>query len=346
MWKGSRAPVFSVSAVFDHPWLLWAVLPVAAFPLLAPRIRAPAHPSISFPCPATTVIPRTLRQKLMWLPDALRTAAVALLVFAAAGPHWGAMRMTDETRGIAIELVVDRSGSMSLNDLVYKSRRESRLDVVKTIAKEFLLGNGSDLKGRSGDAIGLVSFAAHAQNLSPLVSHDEAMLAGAIDSIEIARGMEDATAIGDAVAVAATRIRSTEEERSVSFRSKIIILLTDGQENAGTRRIGDAARLAARWNIRVYAIGIRPSPEDSGSEDDLGYGLDTLASATKGMSVTARDAPGLQRFFADIDRLEPNEIPVTGLNGGFNATAAALVLACSMICAEMALRQTSLRCAP
>ncbi len=333
-------------AVFDHPWLLWAALPLAALPLLALRIRAAARPSILFPFSATAVFPRTLRQKLMWLPDAMRAAAMALLVFAAAGPHWGAMRMTDETRGIAIELVVDRSGSMSLDDLVYKSRRESRLDVVKTIAKEFLLGNGSDLKGRSGDAIGLVSFAAHAQNLSPLVSHHEAMLARAIDSIETARGMEDATAIGDAVAVAATRIRSTEEERSITFRSKIIILLTDGQENAGARRIEDAARLAARWNVRVYAIGIRPSPEDSDSEDQIGYGLDTLASSTKGISVTARDAAGLRRFFADIDRLEPNEIPVTGLNGGFNATAVALVLACLMICAETALRQTWLRCAP
>lgn len=333
------------SAAFDHPWLL-CVLPLAALPLLTSRIRAASPQPISYPLFAAAVFPRTFRQKLTWLPDAMRAVSVILLVLAAAGLHWGAMRMTDETRGIAIELVVDRSGSMSLTDLGYKSRPESRLDVVKTIAKEFLLGNGSDLKGRSGDAIGLVSFAAHAQNLSPLVSHDEAMLARGIDSIEIARGMEDATAIGDAVAAAVSRIRSTEEERSVSFRSKIVILLTDGQENAGVRQIGDAAKMAARSNVRVYAIGIRPTPEDSDREDELGYGLETLASSTNGMSVTVRDTAGLRQFFADIDRLEPNEIPAMGLNGGFNATATVLVLACSMICAEVALRQTWLRCAP
>jgi Ca-activated chloride channel family protein len=191
-----------------------------------------------------------------------------------------------------------------------------------------------------------VTFAAHPQSLSPLVSHDEATLARNIDSIEVARGMEDATAIGDAVTLATARIRSTEEAREISFRSKIIILLTDGQENSGVRRLGDAARMAARWNVKIYAVGIRPMPEGAEREDQIGYGLDALASATNGRSVIAGDSAGLRRFFSEIDRLEPNTIPTTGLNGGFDATAVSLLLAFVWMCGEIVLRQTWLRTAP
>jgi len=327
---------------FDYPWLL-AALPIALLPLLLPVRRTAA---ISFPIASAPEFPRTLRQRLAWLPDLMRALILTLLVFAAAGPHWGAVRMTDETRGIAIEMVIDRSSSMSMTDLTYKGNQTSRLDAVKTIAKEFLLGNGADLKGRSGDAIGLVSFAAHPQSLSPLVSHNEAMLARNIDAIDVARGMEDATAIGDAIALAAARIRVTEETRAISFRSKVIILLTDGQENWGVRKLGDAARMAARWNVRIYAIGIRPTPDGADREDQIGYGLDALASGTNGMSVMASDGAGLHRFFSNIDRLEPNTIPSTGLNSGFNAMTTALLLAFALICAEIAFRQTWLRSAP
>ena len=200
----------------------------------------------------------------------MRALTLALLAFGAAGPHWGAVRMTDETRGIAIELLVDRSSSMSLTDMKESAAAGApyiaRLDVVKKLAKEFLTGNDADLKGRAGDAVGLIAFAAHPENLSPMVSHNEAALARSLDSIDFAKGREDATAIGDAISLAASRIRLAEQTRSISFRSKIIVLLTDGQENEGVRRLGDAAQLAARWNIRVYAIGIRPTREDDRRE--------------------------------------------------------------------------------
>lgn len=325
---------------FDFPWLLWA-LPLASLPFVA--LRRLNNRAIPFPLDAGPSLPRTLRQRLIWLPLFLRALAIAILIVAAAGPRWGAVRMTDETRGIAIEMVIDRSGSMSMDDLNYRAKRVSRLNAVKAIAKEFLLGNGADLKGRSGDAIGLISFAAHPQSLSPLVSHNEAVLARDIDSIQVAHGMEDATAIGDAIALAASRIRATEEARSISFRSKVIVLLTDGQENSGTRRIGDAAQLAARWNVRVYAIGIRPTPEGAEREDEIGYGLDALASATHGMAAMASDGAALHRIFTNIDRLEPNTIPATALNGGFHATAILLALAVLLLCAEIALSQTWLR---
>ena len=331
--------------VFDHPWLLLSIA-FAALPLLALlRVRTVG---IGFPFPgpperrlqARLPAPQTLRQKFGWLPDILRALALVFAGLAAAGPHWGSVRMTDETRGIAIELLVDRSSSMTLTDMRDTGPAPlSRLEVVKKIAKEFL-------KGRSGDAIGLVSFAAHPQSLSPMVSHNETGLARSIDSIEVATGREDETAIGDAISLAASRIHQVEQTRAISFRSKIIVLMTDGQENGGTRRLGDAAQIAARWNIRVYAIGIRPTPEDTGREEEVGYGLDAVAAATNGMAVTASDGAGLRKFFATINRLEPNDIQVTGLNGGLNAAGAALLAAFALICCEIALRQTWMRVIP
>jgi Ca-activated chloride channel homolog len=242
--------------------------------------------------------------------------------------------------------VIDRSSSMSLTDLDYRSRRVARLDAVKDIAKDFLLGNGSDLKGRSGDAIGVVTFAARPQSLSPLVSHREASLVRSIEGIEVARGMEDATAIGDAIALAAARLRVTEEARAISFRSKAIILLTDGQQNWGVKTLTDSAQLAARWNIRIYSVGIRPVSEGAQRDEEVGYGLDVLAAVTNGMSVTATDGSALRRFFSAIDRLEPNTIPASGLRGGWNLTPALALLAFLLVCARIALQQTLMRSAP
>ena len=331
---------------FDHPWALAAIL-LALLPLAVFRRRAGT--AVAFPLPTGLILPRTLRQKLFWMPDALRSIVLVLLGFAAAGPHWGAVQTTDETRGIAIELLVDRSSSMSLDDMpedaASPEQAISRLNAVKRIAKEFLTGNGSDLHGRSGDAVGLIAFSAHPQNLSPMVSHNEGVLSRDIDRIEIAEGSEDGTAIGDAISLAASRIRLAEQTRSTSFRSKVIVLLTDGQENGGARRLPEAAQLAARWNIRVYAIGIRPMP-DKEHDENAAYSLDTLAAATNGMSVTATDTAGLRRFFATIDRLEPNTIPSTGLRGGFDATIPALLLAFAAICSETLLRESWMRVIP
>lgn len=145
--------------VFEHPWLLLITL-LALLPL-TPLQRA-RHAAIAYPLTPGFAIPRTRRQKLLWIPDTLRALVLALLGLSAAGPHWGAVRTTDETRGIAIELLVDRSSSMALADMSDQlspgAPAISRLQAVKRIAKEFLNGNGFDLKGRSGDAVGLIAF--------------------------------------------------------------------------------------------------------------------------------------------------------------------------------------------
>jgi Ca-activated chloride channel family protein len=316
---------------FDFPWLL-CLLPLALF-------RRNSQRQALLPLTGLTSLPRSFRQKLIWLPRFLGAAAIALLILAAAGPHLGATRLTDETRGIAIEIVVDRSSSMSLSDMQDRGHANSRLDVVKEVAKNFL-------KRRSGDSIGLIAFAAKPQNLSPLVSHREAMLAHALDSLEIAHGMEDSTAIGDAVALAAARLRLTEQSRAISFRNKIIVLLTDGQENDGAKTLAEAGQLAANWNIRIYCVGIRPVSEGQDSDRSMFAALRSLSTATRGLAVMASDAAGVARFFEAIDSLEPNLIPAGSLSGGWNAAPFAMILAFALTCARVLLRETWLRVAP
>ena len=318
------------SVGFDYPWLL------SMLPLAFVYRRSARHALLPL---AGLNLPRTFRQKLICLPGFLGAAAIALLIFAAAGPHFGASRITDETRGIAIEIVVDRSSSMTLTDMVYRGHPTARLDVVRDVAKNFL-------KRRSGDTIGLIAFAAKPQNLSPLVSHREAMLARALDSLEVARGMEDSTAIGDAVALAAARLRLTEQARALSFRNKIVILLTDGQENDGAKTAAEAGQLAAAWDVRVYCVGIRPASEGQDRDDAMFAGLSSLSGATHGLAVLASDGAGLTRFFDAIDRLEPNRIPAESLAGGWSAGPVAILLALAFTCARIALRETWLRVAP
>jgi len=319
------------SVGFDYPWLL------CLLPLVLVRRRSARY--VLLPLTGVTTLPRTFRQKLIWLPRSLGTAAIALLIFAASSPHFGASRITDETRGIAIEIVVDRSSSMSLTDMLYRGRPTARLDVVRDVAKNFL-------KRRSGDTIGLIAFAAKPQNLSPLVSHRETMLARALDSLEVAHGMEDSTAIGDAVALAAARLRLTEQARALSFRNKIIILLTDGQENDGAKTAAEAGRLAAAWDVHIYCVGIRPVSEGQDRDDAMFVGLSSLSASTRGLSVMASDGAGLARFFDAIDRLEPNRIPAESLSGGWSAGPLAILLAFVFTCVRIALRETWLRVAP
>lgn len=318
---------------FDYPWILLGLL------LAIPIARGSKLPSVSLPLLDATALPRTLRQRLLWIPAAIRALAIASLILAAAGPHWGASRITDETKGRAIELLIDRSSSMSSDDMTLNGHATSRLTVVKQIAGDFL-------KRRAGDAIGVIAFAAHPQNLSPLVSHREASLTRTIDSIDIARGAEDATAIGDAIVLASTRLRAAEQARGSIFPSKVVIVLTDGQENAGTKRLADAAQFAASLNIRVYAVGIRTVPIGDQTLDKLHDNLDFLASTTHGRSVTANDTAGLRNFFAGIDQLEPNTIPVENLNGGSNLTSLILGLALLFLAAEFLLRETWLKITP
>ncbi len=272
---------------------------------------------------------RSLRQSLSVLPLVIRILVVILLITAIARPQMGRERVKDVTKGIAIEMVLDRSGSMGA-EMEYRGRRLNRLEVVKKVFEEFLNGNGEKLNGRPNDLAGMVAFARYADTMAPLTLGHGALLRF-LDSVHIVkRKSEDGTAIGDALALAAARLRTAEEDvarfaaetggKEYEIKSKIIILLTDGQNNFGKRSPDEAAELAAEWGIKVYTIGVGSGDGVSTVQTLLGSfkiptratvdrsTLERIAEKTGGIFHLAENEESLREIYEEIDRLERSEI--------------------------------------
>jgi Ca-activated chloride channel family protein len=261
----------------------------------------------------------------------LRAAGLCLLVVALARPRHGIGRVETTAEAVAMQIVVDRSGSMGL-EMQSDGTMATRLDVVQRVLKEFVLGNekeGGKLKGRKQDVIGMVTFARSAETVCPLVRDPETLVQLA-DTVGVVRERaEDGTAIGDGVALAAARLQRAEEElkarpenegKDIKIKSKIIVLFTDGENNAGERTPQEAAELAAQWGIKVYAVGIgggvgyqvvetplgrQRIPVSSGADPTT---LKMIARTTGGIYREATDADALRQIYAEIDKLEKTSV--------------------------------------
>lgn len=316
---------------FAHPWLLLLLLLVPLALWLGARRTASAPVSSAL---VFGGLRPTARQRIAWLPLALRAIAAVLVIVALARPQGGVGRTRVSTEGIALMLVVDRSGSMG-EALNFRGQPMSRLEAVKRVFREFVLGDGETLPGRPNDLLGLVAFARSAETVCPLV-RDPAALARLSDTLAIAQSRaENATAIGDGVALAAARLQKAEEDlaqREAQVRagsaaveedvkpefaitSKVIVLLTDGRANAGDITPMQAAQLAAEWGIRIYAIGIGDDVQGMIRRSDGAFvirgggGVDmetlqAMAQETGGRAWVAGDADALRDAYAEIDRLE------------------------------------------
>jgi Ca-activated chloride channel homolog len=333
---------------FEFPWAF--LIPPLVFLLAWSLLRRPRSVGVRFSSIRTAASSgASLRSRLRHLPLIFRVLAVLLLAVGLARPQQGREEVRDVSEGIAIEMVIDRSGSMG-QELIYEGAQANRLAVVKKIFKEFVLGDGRDLGGRPNDLIGMVSFARYADTICPLtLSHGA--LDRFIESIQVAtRKNEDGTAIGDALALAAARLKTAEEllkstygklpaqgsrdaaesgapvlqapgaGKEYRIRSKVAILLTDGQNNAGKRSPIEAARLAKEWGIKVYAIGIGgresfvtirtpfgdyKAPGGPGVDEPT---LKAIADETGGAFWLAESAEKLHQIYKEIDKLERTEI--------------------------------------
>ena len=309
---------------FEAPWAFLLAPVVAALPLLRHWAgRRQAGLTFSSAALPAAVTP-SWRQRLAWLPLALQVASLLLLVVALARPREGQEQVVDVSRGVAIELVVDRSSSMRV-PMAAGPDSPSRLQAAKAVLARFIRGDDSGLQGRSQDLIGLVTFARYAETILPLtLAHDAAD--GFLGGIELAGkgSAEDGTAIGDAIALAAARLHTAEEELRASgagatyeIKSKVIVLLTDGINNTGTREPLAAAELARDWGITVHAIGIADeSVRSSGTTTLFRLGgreideaaLRAIAETTGGLFRIAGDARALHEVYREIDALERSEI--------------------------------------
>ena len=233
------------------------------------------------------------------LPVTLRSVCLGAWMVAAAGPRLGSARKETRSEGISIVLCVDLSSSMLAEDFA----PANRIDVAKQTALEFV-------RGRTSDRIGVVAFAAQALTQVPITT-DYAVLEEALRQLRVGM-LEDGTAIGTAIATAATRLRRAPG------KSKVIILLTDGVNNRGTVDPRTAAQAAAAFGIRIYTIGVgtrgeAPVPTGQGV-DGLRYQnlpveideplLTDVARATGGRYFRATDSESLRHVFEEINRLE------------------------------------------
>jgi Ca-activated chloride channel family protein len=328
--------------MFESPWafLLFLAIPPAVY-LQIRRERGAFRYSSNRLFGSS---PRSLRSRLLWLPYALRVLALVAIVIAVARPQAGLNPVRNVTEGVAIVMVVDRSGSMN-RSMEFRGESQTKLDVVKSVFSEFLVGNDAELGGRPNDLVGIVAFAGEANTVSPL-THSHDALVELLDTLDIVRGYGGGgTAIGDAVALGAARLRTAERELAESDRSnsgfniqsKIMILLTDGEHNAGERTPAQGVSLAEEWGIRIHTIGF-------GGGSDGAALLEGIANTTGGVFQRAENEQSLRAVYEEIDRLEKTEIEAIEYLSFREyflpfAIAAAVLLALELLLAHTILRR-------
>ncbi len=305
---------------FHQPWFL--LLGILALPVLYWSRASTGRVLFS----SLSLLPMqyaSWRTRLAWLPDVGLALSVVALSVAMAGPRLMRGEGQIKREGIAIMMVVDISSSMRALDLSEDDRERTRLDAVKDVFASFVRGDGGSsdagegLAGRSNDSIGLVSFAGYADTRCPLTLNHGSLLSIADDLEIVTSRAEDGTAIGDGLGLAVERLRDAKAT------SRVVILLTDGVNNAGVESPMQAAELAHSLGIKVYTIGAGTSGIARVRERDPFTGesvlvptrvqideetLEAIAERTNGRYFRATDAEGLRQVYQQIDALERTKV--------------------------------------
>lgn len=240
---------------------------------------------------------------LRYIPDIYLVLFVVMVLLALARPQRTNEKITQFSEGIDILLILDTSGSMELKDF-----KPNRLEAAKAVALEFI-------RGRRHDRIGVVAFAGEAYSLTPLTT-DYELLQEQIKTMRLGMIPTEGTAIGTALAVAINRMRDS------AAKSKVCILISDGENTGGNLDPVTAARLAYGYNIKIYTIGIGRDgqvpyqPEGSATVSYIQTRLDEtnlrqIAATSRGTFYRASRQPALQDIFRKIDRLEKARIRET-----------------------------------
>jgi len=287
---------------FLYPQLLWllAMLPLLAF--IRGR-RGPAPALVFSTTSLVAILAEGRRARPGRLLAALRLLAIALLILAFARPQLGNTTTEIEASGIDILLAVDVSGSMEALDFTLQGRPANRLEVVKSVIRQFV-------EQRPSDRIGLLAFSGRPYMVSPLtLDHD--WLLQRLDALSIGM-VEDGTAIGSAIGVGVNRLQDSEA------RSRILILLTDGMNNAGIVPPLVAAEAAEALGIKVYPIGAGTKGEapmpvvDSFGRKRLvrvmvdidDETLGKVAAMTGARYFRATDTQSLEKVYGEINSME------------------------------------------
>lgn len=287
----------------------------------------------------------TFAQRLRWLPSAMRIMAVGLVAVALAHPQERTTEVLDRTQeGVDIMIVFDVSGSMRAIDF----EPHDRLHVAKEITSDFI-------DGRSNDRIGLTIFAGEAYTLVPL-THDHTALKEIFAGVSYGE-LEDGTAIGNGVASALLRLRESEAD------SKVIVLVTDGDNNAGQIAPMQAAAMAEKLGVQIHTIlvgdgGAVPFPAGKDMWGRTVYRdvvipvdaelLERMSGLTGGRSWIATDREELEEDFQELlDELERTVIEDEEALVSFTPLFPLFVLpAVLLVLLELMLSSTRLRTFP
>ncbi len=330
---------FAMPFTFMTPlWLL--ALPLIFVPFWTDR-RARRH---AIPIASTLImVPRHVRKKIPILRHGgwvLRTLTLLLVIVALARPQLGERQGKRTTNGIDVMLAIDTSGSMRARDFEVNGQRPDRLEVIKVVIADFI-------EARPDDRIGMVVFGSEAYTQAPLtLDHD--VLQKFLDRVEI--GMAgDGTAIGDGLAVAIKRLKDTQGE------SHVVVLLTDGANNAGRIDPVASAQAAKALGIRVHTIGVGsdgivPIVQNGrvfhikGDIDEAT--LKRIADETGGVYRRAVDTNALINVYREIDKLEKNRREDKDEHRGRDIFSPIIAAAILLLLAEALWRLTKYRRVP
>ncbi|MBO6586541.1 MAG: VWA domain-containing protein [Gracilimonas sp.] len=289
---------------FANPQWFWAllVLPVI-IGLYLYRYFAHKQATLSFSSlELLEDLPGNWKSHLHWVQAFFLWAGIGFLIIALARPQERLTTVERNAEGIDIVLVLDMSTSMRAEDL-----KPNRFEAARNVAKSFV-------DKRNSDRIGLVTFAMKSFTVVP-PTLDYRLLKSLLDDLEMGV-IEDGTAIGMGIATAINRLKESEAE------SKVIILLTDGQNNAGEIDPVTAADLAVTYGIKIYTIGAGTRGTAPYPIQDPIFGrryqniqvnideemLTQVANLTDGKYFRATDSEQLENIYAEIDELEKSEV--------------------------------------
>lgn len=328
------------NVTFAYPWILYFLILIPLMALWYWFRGRKLQTSINYSSlNIFSGLKPTWRERLKYLPNILRMLAVALLIIALARPQNFQSGENVYSEGIDIAMVLDISGSMLAEDL-----KPNRLDAAKGVIDEFI-------QARTSDRIGLVVFARDAFTQCPLTI-DYSVLRNLLS--EIKSGMiEDGTAIGNAIANGVNRLKDSKA------KSKVMILLTDGVNNAGEVDPISAAQIAKTFNIRVYTIGV-------GTRGEAPYPVQTpfgiryqmvpveidenvlkqIAETTNGEYFRATDTQKLKEIYNTIDKLEKTKLEIISYRNAKELFYPWLVGGLLLLVLELGLSRTILRKLP
>lgn len=329
---------------FAYPWVLWFLLLIPVIAILRGRIGGTPAVIFSSIAPIAS-LGRPQKSRTGSFLALLSHLALACMVIALAQPRLGSTLTRTQASGVDIMLVIDVSRSMLAEDFTIGSSRASRIETVKLVTENFI-------KSRPNDRIGIVAFAGRPYLVSPLtLDHD--WLISNLDRLQIGL-VEDGTAIGSAIAAAANRLKDKEA------KTKLIVLLTDGDNNAGRVTPLTAAEAAEALGIRIYTIGagtdgLVPFPVQDMfgrttyrrvNMDFKEEALREIAAMTNGEYFRATGTRSLEKIFDSIDQLEKTKVEVEKFSRYRELFPWFLVVALGLLVAETGLAQTIWRRLP